>query len=229
MHNITTVEIWDREYRQLHSIPSSTRQSPSKALLIVEPLIDFVGVHRVFDAGCGNGRNAIHLATLGCNVVAVDLSPAALDAARVFAFEAGMLDRINFAIADLFKPLPYENNQFDLCLDSYVSCHFTDPSWFESYWRELTRITRPGGLIFSSMFSIDDEYYAELIGRDSSHSIVTDPINGITKVIYREDQFKLLFNPPLILADFLKFQFMDRVIDRDYRRSLLIALLKNMG
>jgi SAM-dependent methyltransferase len=71
-------EIWDREYRQIRSIPSSTRRVPSKALLLLEQLLDLNKARIVLDAGCGNGRNAVYLAAKGCNVVAVDFSSAAL-------------------------------------------------------------------------------------------------------------------------------------------------------
>jgi SAM-dependent methyltransferase len=222
-------EIWDREYRQLHSIPSSTRSLPSKALCIAEPLIDLGRARQVFDAGCGNGRNATHLAKQGCTVVAADLSPAALEAAKHAVLETGTQKFIKLTAIDLSKPLPYPDQRFDLCLDSYVSCHFTDQHVFRRYWQELARVTHRDGVIFSSMFANDDEYYAQWISGDAPRSIITDPVNGITKVIYREDAFKSLFDAPLTLVNFLKFEFTDIVFDRNYRRCLFIALLKHMN
>ena len=35
----------------------------------------------VLDLGCGNGRNAVYLAEKGCEVIAIDFSPAALNKA----------------------------------------------------------------------------------------------------------------------------------------------------
>jgi SAM-dependent methyltransferase len=223
---LTTSETWDKEYTQLHSIPSSTRLLPSKALCIAEPLISFAVAKTALDAGCGNGRNSIYLARKGIDVTAVDLSQAALDATAAVSTREKLTSRIHFMRADLFKPFPYQNQQFDLSLDSYVSCHFSEKSGFRNYWSELTRVTRKGGMIFSSMFSADDEYYANFIKQQAARSIVTDPVNGISKVIYCENEFKSLFAHPLKLEFFMKFQFTDRVHDRDYRRSLLIALLK---
>ena len=43
---------------------------------------DLAGAH-VLDLGCGEGKNAAFLATLGCVVQAWDISAAALDNAKV--------------------------------------------------------------------------------------------------------------------------------------------------
>src|SRR5262249_28499020 len=73
------IDTWEREYLDIHSIPSSTRLLPSKAVLLIEPLINFGQAKRILDAGCGNGRNAIHFAKKEYRVIAADFSPAALD------------------------------------------------------------------------------------------------------------------------------------------------------
>lgn len=219
------VETWEREYRHIHSIPSSTRSYPSKAVLIAEALVDFGKIKRILDAGCGNGRNAVHFAKKGFQVIAADFSPAALDFVSNAARDSGNIERLHPIRIDLNRTFPFIDETFGFCLDSYVSCHFTDRSTFDSYWRELTRVTRTGGYIFSSMFSVDDQYYDELSGGLNSR-IVTDLHNGITKKLYAEGEFKSLFPPSLSLIHFLKYQFIDRVIGKDYRRSLLLALLR---
>src|SRR5262249_55271741 len=101
------LELWEREDRHLHSIPSSTRTVPSKALLLFEPLMDLKRDLVVLDAGCGNGRNAVHLAAKGCKIIATDFSPAALAATSQLAVASGLLDRIEPARVNLSEPLPF--------------------------------------------------------------------------------------------------------------------------
>jgi SAM-dependent methyltransferase len=218
--------IWDNEYREVHSIPSSTRTLPSKALCILASLIDFTDVGRVLDAGCGNGRNAIYLAKQGCKITAVDFSDAAIETTAATAKREHVAHQIGLAKTNLFEPLPYGDGTFGLCLDSYVSCHFTDENKFHAYWNELSRVTRIGGLIYSSMFCDDDEYYAKFKKAGARYSQATDPANQITKVLYTEKQFKSLFVRPLAIRNFLKFQFTDTVLGREYLRSLLVVLLQ---
>jgi SAM-dependent methyltransferase len=42
------------------------------------------------------------------------------------------------------RPLPYENDRFDIIVSRYVFEHITNPEWVA---RELLRVTRPGGWI----------------------------------------------------------------------------------
>lgn len=223
-----SVRTWDREYTELHSIPSSTRKLPSKALCIAEPLVPITPGAWVLDAGCGNGRNSVYLGERGHHVIGIDFSSAALTASEELARQSFAADRLTFERADLFRRFPFEDNRFDLCLDSYVSCHFIDQQRFEAYWRELTRVTKPGAFIFTSMFSTDDEYYSRLLGRPSSSPLVTDPINNVTKRLYDEATFKSLFLPPLKVVYFVKFQFSDIVLDKSYTRSIFVSLMKKL-
>ena len=107
---------WDNEYREIHSIPSCERPLPSKALRILEPLIDFSDVGRALDAGCGNGRNAVYLARHGCKVTAADFSKAAIEATRAKMHREHFEQQILIEKVNLFEPLPYETGTFGLCL-----------------------------------------------------------------------------------------------------------------
>ena len=62
---------------------------------------------RVLELGCGEGDLAIELARTGLEVVAVDLSPERIDAARAQAAVSGVGGPPRFAVADLnVDPLP---------------------------------------------------------------------------------------------------------------------------
>jgi SAM-dependent methyltransferase len=180
----------------------------------------------VLDAGCGNGRNAVYFAGKGCKVVAADFSPTALAAADQLAAASDLRDRVQSIQLNLFEKLPFADSSFDVCVDSYVSCHFDDATYLH-YWEELARVTRERGLLFTSMFSSDDEYYAGIArSHPAEFPYVTDPINGLTKRLYDEEAFQSLFRTPLSIIYFAKFQFVDRVLGTDYRRSLLVSLLQ---
>ena len=79
------------------------------------------------------------------------------------------------------------------------------------------------------MFCEDDEYYAKFKETGLQRSLAMDPSNRITKVLYTESQFKSFFEFPLAIQYFLKFQFADIVLGREYLRSLLVVLLRKIG
>ncbi|HEY5596941.1 MAG TPA: class I SAM-dependent methyltransferase [Candidatus Bipolaricaulota bacterium] len=64
---------------------------------------------RVLDVGCGAGRHALHLQSLGLNVMAVDISPAAVALAK----RRGVR---NAQVASACERLPFESGTFQTIL-----------------------------------------------------------------------------------------------------------------
>jgi ubiquinone/menaquinone biosynthesis C-methylase UbiE len=58
---------------------------------------------RILELNCGTGIDAVHLAKLGVRVVACDLSPKMIDAARRRLSAAGLDERVDFRVLDTEK------------------------------------------------------------------------------------------------------------------------------
>ncbi|MER5181375.1 class I SAM-dependent methyltransferase [Streptomyces sp. NPDC002896] len=106
---------------------------------------------RALDLGCGPGRNAVHLASLGFEVDAVDLSPEAIAWAEDRACESRAAVRFHcgdaFALAGTELTGPY-----DLIYDS--GCfHHLPPHRRISYLALLERLLAPGGLLGLTCFA----------------------------------------------------------------------------
>jgi SAM-dependent methyltransferase len=106
---------------------------------------------RALDLGCGPGRNALHLASRGFDVDAVDLSPAAISWARDRAREAGA--DIRFHCGDAFAPAATElTGPYDLIHDS--GCfHHLPPHRRITYLALLDRVLAPGGHLALTCFA----------------------------------------------------------------------------
>ena len=96
---------------------------------------------RVLELGCGNGRNAIYLARLGCAVDAVDFS------ARAISWAAERADRAGAAVAfqccSIFDAR-LTAGSYDLVYD--CGCfHHLPPHRREDYISLVARALRPGG------------------------------------------------------------------------------------
>lgn len=223
-------ETWDSEYDTLQVIPSSTRTAPSKALLLFAEIIQFSSIHDVLEVGCGNGRNSVYLAQKGCAVRAMDFSKAALRETRRAAIQAGVDDRIDFYEHSVFDGLPFEDGSFDLVVDSYVFCHFTDETIKREYRRELRRVTRSTGKVFCSVFLKDDHYYAPLIqDPEDPTPIVVDPRNGITKQLYTPDGVCEFFSEDFAILYRAMLEFEDIVQTKPYWRRILALILGTKG
>ncbi|WP_455358710.1 class I SAM-dependent methyltransferase [Streptomyces sp. SYSU K21746] len=106
---------------------------------------------RALDLGCGPGRNALHLASLGFEVDAVDLSPAAVAWAEDRAREAGA--EVRFHCGDAFALTGTElGGPYDLICDS--GCfHHLPPHRRISYLDLIDRLLAPGGHLALSCFA----------------------------------------------------------------------------
>ncbi|MFD9905064.1 class I SAM-dependent methyltransferase [Streptomyces sp. NPDC059063] len=98
---------------------------------------------RALELGCGPGRNALHLASLGFDVDAVDLSPRAIGWATERAREAGA--DVRFHLGDAFDlDVAALGGPYDLVYDS--GCfHHLPPHRRVSYLDLLDRALAPGG------------------------------------------------------------------------------------
>lgn len=220
-------ELWEQEYATLKIIPSSTRTLPSKVLTMFSEIIHFETLSNVLDAGCGNGRNAVYLAHKGSNVYAVDFSNEALFRTRKAAQANNVANRVRLCNCSLRDSLPFKDEYFDLVVDSYVFCHFTDSSMQRRYPEELARVVRPGGFVFSSVFSVKDEYYRSVLKPNGRATrLVVDPGNGIEKRLYTPDIVTRVFERRLNLLYFVDFQFEDVVLGRPYIRDILALVLQ---
>ncbi|MFE5735790.1 class I SAM-dependent methyltransferase [Streptomyces celluloflavus] len=106
---------------------------------------------RALDLGCGPGRNALHLASLGFRVDAVDLSPVAIGWAGERAREADA--DIRFQCGDIFDLTAAElGGPYDLIYDS--GCfHHLPPHRRISYLALVEQVLSPGGHLALTCFA----------------------------------------------------------------------------
>jgi SAM-dependent methyltransferase len=95
----------------------------------------FVPDAKMLDVGCGSGWLADHFE----DYTGVDASPEAVR-------EATAKGR-NVTLADVDQPLPFEDAAFDGAILKDLLEHLHDPV---AVVREVTRVLRPGGLVFAS-------------------------------------------------------------------------------
>ncbi|HUL75564.1 MAG TPA: class I SAM-dependent methyltransferase [Vicinamibacterales bacterium] len=108
---------------------------------------------RVFDAGCGGGRNLVYLLRLGCAVYGVDPDPDAIAEARALA--ATLAPSLP---ADNFRVEPVEDTTFPdgfatVVISSAVLHFARDDEQFEAMLAGAWRVLAPGGMFFCRLAS----------------------------------------------------------------------------
>jgi SAM-dependent methyltransferase len=153
---------------------------------------------RVLDAGCGYGRNLVHLLREKCEVFALDSDAAGVEHVRQLSasLETG-LPAENFQVGRIEK-MPFPDEFADAVICSAVLHFAKDEEQFRAMLAELWRVLRPGGLLFcrlgsrigmefrrlrdnvfllpdgSKWFLVDEEMLLELTGE--LDAVLVDPI-----------------------------------------------------
>jgi SAM-dependent methyltransferase len=118
---------------------------------------------RVLEVGCGTGATIRALARrtdFSGKAFGVDQSVPFIDAARTFARDEQVGDRVDFMVGDAHS-LDFPDAAFDVVFAHTLISHVTDP---ETVLREMVRVVRPGGLV-----AVFDGDYASLTYAFADH------------------------------------------------------------
>ena len=108
---------------------------------------------RVLDAGCGYGRNLVHLLREGCEVFALDADAEGVEHVRKLSasLETG-LPAENFQVGAIER-MPFSDGFADVVLCKSVLHFARDDRHFRAMLAELWRVLKPGGMLFCRLGS----------------------------------------------------------------------------
>lgn len=133
----TAAEMWDERYRSRARVWSG-QPNPQ---LIAEAADQRPG--NALDLGCGEGADAIWLASRGWSVTALDVSAVALERAAAHAREAGQDANIEWVQQDLASWVP--ERQFDLVTAQFL--HSTRMPWQQALQLAAAAVRTGGTLL----------------------------------------------------------------------------------
>ena len=108
---------------------------------------------RILDAGCGYGRNLVHLLREGCEIFAIDADPGGVAHVRALAAElAPNLPPKNFRVGPIEK-MEFPDDFADVVICNSVLHFARDEAHFLAMLEELWRVVRPGGMLFCRLGS----------------------------------------------------------------------------
>ena len=167
------------------------------------------------DAGCGSGRYAVALKTLGAkDVVGLDLGVAALVDAQERLARAGM-SGVSFKEGSVLD-IPFSDGRFDFVMSNGVLHHTRDPL---KGLQEMWRVMKPGGEGWLYLYNSDGLYWAT---RKAMRRIAA----MIPEEVCRQVLQSLQLRPNRI------FMYMDTIyvpIEENYTRAEVEAMLARAG
>ena len=162
---------------------------------------------RVLDAGCGYGRNLVHLLREGCNIFALDASREGVEHVRQLSASLRTgLPAENFRVG-LIEQMPFPDAFADVVICNSVLHFARDDEHFRMMLSDLWRVLRPGGMLFcrlgsrigmdfewvrgniyiigdgSEWFLVDEEMLLEFT--EEMNAILVDPLKTTVVQDYR--------------------------------------------
>lgn len=185
-----TAERWDAAYADVGDPPPWVIDGPQPEVVSLIERQLMTG--RLLDSGCGTGEHSLLAAKHGVTVTGVDISRKAVEAARSKAAQ-GRFD-VDFAVVNMLEPVPFDGGAFDTVLDSGVFHSFAG-SEQRAYVDNLSRVTKPGGLLhlicFSEHQAGEGEWGPRRITQAEIRAAFADAwsVDEIEPAIYRINEF----------------------------------------
>jgi cyclopropane fatty-acyl-phospholipid synthase-like methyltransferase len=152
-------EFWDKRYAAREYI-----FGVEPNVFLVSQRAHFWPHMRVLDIACGEGRNAVWLAKLGCEMVGVDISPLALDKARRLAAQHAVSPTL---VEGDIRQWHWQAGQFDAVLAIFIQ--FAAPEGRSALFEGMCKTLKPGGLLFLQGFTPKQLQYTSGGPKELSH------------------------------------------------------------
>jgi ubiquinone/menaquinone biosynthesis C-methylase UbiE len=136
---------------------------------------------KVLDLGCGDGTTALPAATLGAEVLGVDIARNLVEAGNRRAREQG-LTNCRFQEGDACDLHELKDHTFDLVLSIFGAMFAPKPS---DVAKEMVRVTRPGGrIVMGNWIPNDPTLVAQILRISSSYSPPPPPEGFISPMTW---------------------------------------------
>lgn len=184
--SLSDAQPWDEIFRR----DGRVFEEPEPVVHHVAEVLQAHGCRRIVDLGCGSGRHTVFLAQRGFDVLGVDSSPTALGMSRKWLEQEGLL--AGLAQVDIRRPLPLYAGSFDGLVSTQV-IHHARLETVRATAREISRILRPGGLLFVSVpGELDsDETFAQI--EPATFVPTSGPEKGLPHHIFTPEELCSVF------------------------------------
>ncbi len=154
-------ELWEKgDFTRIAQSMRDSGEALVKQLGITDGL-------EVLDLGCGDGTTALPAATLGADVLGVDIAANLVEAGNVRARKLG-LTNLRFQEGDASDLRALENDSFDLVISIFGAMFAPKPF---DVAKEVVRVTRPGGrIVMGNWIPNDPTLVAQILKISSSYS-----------------------------------------------------------
>lgn len=149
-------EHWQDTYR---AHPAMYGLGPSLPAGYALEVFQSAGGSRVLELAAGQGRDSLHFARAGLQVLATDFSDVAVAQLRRTAHSQGLDGRVRALVHDLRAPLLVEIGSFDAVFAHMALCMALSTKEIHAVVAEVRRVLKPGGKFVYTVRHTGDKHY----------------------------------------------------------------------
>ena len=148
-------------------------------------IIEQIPKQNALDLGCGLGQYTKYLMDKGFNVMSADISIEVLNKLK------SNIQNANIKELDMSKPLPFDNNSFDLVFAN-LSIHYFDSKTTINLLKEIRRILKKDGYFIGSVNSSKTYKFIKDVAQQIEPNYYYE--NGRTVRLWDKEQFDEFFS-----------------------------------
>ena len=159
-------------------------------------LIEKHSLSNILELGCGQGRDSIFFANLGCNVIATDISENAINSVEQIKQEQN-LQNLQLFIHDTLMPLNFTNQKFDLVY-SNLALQFFNLEQLTHIFSNIKLTMKENAFFYFSTKKSGDKYFD--FGKKISDS--SFEYKGITRYFFSKNELEQILQKHFSIIEF---------------------------
>jgi len=223
-------KVWENEYRNESRLITKHNEPQKTFLRFLKYYKKKIGKDfskiNVFDAGCGTGRNANHLASMGFNVSACDISSSAISIAKERARNANL--EIDYGICDLGRVLKYSDTSIDLALD-VTSSNSLDEKGRKTFISEVSRVLKEDGYLYVRALCLDGDKNAKNLIKNhpgKEENTYKMPGLGLVEKVFSKEEFQERYSRYFEIEKLIKESGYTKFGGQSYKRNFWVGYLR---
>ena len=167
-------------WNNIYSINDYFGTGPTILAKLAHNILQKHAFKSILELGCGQGRDSIFFANLGCNVIATDISENAIKFVEQIKHEQN-LQNLQLFIHDTLLPLNFMNMSFDLVY-SNLALQFFNLEQLTNIFSNIKKVMKKNSFLLFSTKKSGDKYFN--FGQKLSQN--SFEYGGITRYFYEK-------------------------------------------
>ena len=224
-------EVWEKEYKSPQLVTGGEKPQNDVLRFLKYFKRNYkkgLSGLEILDLGCGTGKNANYLASLGNNVSGMEISTTAIELAKERAKQTNLI--VNYKKRSIGKRYPFCDNSFDLALDITSSNSLTEHER-KIYLQETHRVLKSGAYFFVRALCKEGDKNAKNLlknspGKENDTYIINEL--GLIERVFLLADFRKMYGKYFKIEKIFTRSGYTRFQGQSYKRVYLLAYLRKI-